>query len=122
MAGNNSTFSTPNTGATIQYNVTLTAENIPALPMTYVSSAWSASLTNPGMTNGDEKNTNDDNGSKLKWYSDPSNHASSAVTFDTLSGWETTYNGANAPIEKTTQNFTTQTLPDIAIKWIIKAR
>lgn len=122
MGGSSSNTIFVNPLANITYNVTLDAENIPTLPMTYVSSAWTASLTNPGMTNGDEKNTNDDNGSKLEWYNDPSNHTSNEVTFDALAGWNVSYNGANTQITDTTQNFNTQVLPNIAIKWIVKAR
>jgi hypothetical protein len=122
MGSSNSLTIFVNPLANITYNVTLDAENIPTLPMTYVSSAWTASLTNPGMTNGDEKNTNDDNGSKLEYYNDPSNHASSAITFDALAGFNVSYNGTNTQITDTTQNFTTQVLPNIAIKWIVKAR
>jgi hypothetical protein len=122
MAGSDSDFSTPNTLANITYSVTLEAENIPTLPMTYVSSAWSATLPNNGMTNGDEKNTNNDNGSYVEYFNDPSNHTSNAVTFNGLVGWNVSFDGNNTPITDTTQNFTTQVLPNIAIKWIIKAR
>jgi hypothetical protein len=122
MAGNSSGTIFVNPVASVDYSITLDAENIPSLPMTYVSSAWTAQLTNNGMTNGDEKNTNDDNGSKLQYYNDPSNHTSNAVTFDALAGWGVSYNGANTPIVGQTPPLTTAVLPNIAIKWIVKAR
>jgi hypothetical protein len=122
MAGTSSNTIFANTEATIDYSVTLEAENIPTLPMTYVSSAWSASLPNNGMTNGDEKNTNNDNGSYVEYFNDPSNHVSNAVTFNGLVGWNVSFNGNNTPIVATTPPLTTQVLPNIAIKWIVKAR
>jgi hypothetical protein len=122
MAGTSSNTIFANTEATIDYSVTLEAENIPTLPMTYVSSAWDASLPNNGMTNGDEKNTNNDNGSYVEYFNDPSNHVSNAVTFNGLVGWNVSFNGNNTPIVATTPPLTTQVLPNIAIKWIVKAR